>query len=228
MDEPTPISVALESLRARITVQAEDQASKTGMPKATSDSSLLETRLREAGVPKRFRAILAVDLRPTDGLRAARDYTADLDGHVADGQGLILRGPVGVGKTVAALHIVGECAQRSVPAWFARCSSLLDDISASGRFSQGSKFDELRLRLEKAVVLVLDDFGQERGDSWAERQLETIIARRYDDQLPVVVTTNLTGEEMAGKYSERILDRLQHTCRIVTLKGQSFREASNL
>ena len=41
--------------------------------------------------------------------------------------------------------------------------------------------------------------------------------------LPVIVTTNLTREELEGTYSGRIMDRLKSTSKLLAFHGASER-----
>lgn len=159
----------------------------------------------------------------TSGLKAVLEYAQHVRLRLADGRGLILKGPVGTGKSAAAALLVMQCVDDKIPAWFADCTSLLSDLSAIHALGQANKFDALEHRLMRADVLVLDDVGQERGDSWAQEQLEKIIAQRYAKMRPTVITTNLTEAQMAGRYGERIIDRLRQTSESIVFKGKSFR-----
>ena len=43
--------------------------------------------------------------------------------------------------------------------------------------------------------------------------------------LPIIVTTNLSKEELAGTYSGRIMDRLRNTSQCLIFTGASQRKA---
>ncbi len=57
-------------------------------------------------------------------------------------------------------------------------------------------------------LLVLDDLGRERPSEWAAESVNLVLCGRYNDGLKTVLTTNLTLEEVAGRYGERIASRI--------------------
>ncbi|MCD6118627.1 hypothetical protein J7K50_02185 [bacterium] len=60
-------------------------------------------------------------------------------------------------------------------------------------------------------LLVIDDFGREhfRQDSgWGVAQWEEIVDLRCVERLPTVITTNLSQPGIAGRYGDRIFNRL--------------------
>ena len=83
-------------------------------------------------------------------------------------------------------------------------------------------------RLMRAELLVLDDLGAERGTDFALEKVYDIIDSRYRLHRPMILTTNLTLDEMKGtrdiRYS-RIYDRIFEVCYPVKFTGVSYRKA---
>jgi len=77
-------------------------------------------------------------------------------------------------------------------------------------------------------VLLLDDIGvdsveyKEYGN--IIRPFVKIIEERYNRQLPLVVSTNLSGEEIRTTYGERTIDRIKELAVGIKYKGESFRK----
>lgn len=72
----------------------------------------------------------------------------------------------------------------------------------------------------------LDDFGMERGTEYALEQIYNVIDSRYRTARPLIVTTNLTLEELKNPTDvahSRIYDRLLEMCVPVCCAGQSQR-----
>lgn len=67
-------------------------------------------------------------------------------------------------------------------------------------------------RINKGKLLFIDDFGME--EDWVNefgtktQPMALLIHNRYDANLTTIITTNLTAEQMAKKYDDRIMDRL--------------------
>ena len=89
-------------------------------------------------------------------------------------------------------------------------------------------------------MLILDDFGMERGTEYGLEQIYAVIDGRYrSEQIyavidgryrsgkPLIATTNLTLQELKNPQDTahaRIYDRLLEMCVPVQFKGESFRK----
>jgi DNA replication protein DnaC len=129
----------------------------------------------------------------------ARIYAQNLNGW------LLLRGGYGSGKTHLAAAISNFAVDMGVPTLFLTVPDLLDML----RFSYDSedttferRFDEIR----NASLLVLDDFGTQNATGWAQEKLFQIINFRYINKLPLVVTTNLSLDEIDARIRSRLTD----------------------
>ena len=69
---------------------------------------------------------------------------------------------------------------------------------------------------KECPYLILDDFGVEKRSEWVIEQLEDIFNWRADHNLPLLVTTNLSDEEIAD-LSPRISARLRRLATKVVL-----------
>lgn len=179
--------------------------------------------LRQSGIPYRFWTASFETLEETPPVKIAKQYAAGLKEHVKTGSGILLRGPVGTGKTITACAIAIEAVRQGMSVKFVRAYRLVDDLDTFRHFSDRDAFEGLERAVRQAKLLILDDFGLEKPQSWAEAKVESIVSHRYDECLPTVITTNLSTAELKDKYSERVIDRIAETCAIVTLAGESRR-----
>ena len=78
-------------------------------------------------------------------------------------------------------------------------------------------------------LLIIDDFGMERGTEYGLEQVYNVIDSRYRSNKPLIVTTNLTLHELQtppDTAHARIYDRLISMCSPVRFTGKNFRKAA--
>jgi DNA replication protein DnaC len=119
---------------------------------------------------------------------------------------LLLRGGYGCGKTHLAAAIANFAVEMGVPTLFLTVPDLLDML----RFSYDSEdttFEERFTEIRNASLLVLDDFGTQNATGWAQEKLFQIINYRFINKLPLVLTTNLSIDEIDARVRSRLADR---------------------
>lgn len=131
---------------------------------------------------------------------------------------LILSGPKGVGKTVAAAW--WALRRKSAPL-FLRAST----FAASSRYNR----DE-RERWMAASALVLDDLGAEYADAKGSFlvDLDELVDVFYGDKRPLLITTNCGVDAFKKRYGERIADRIRECGAFFEWSGPSFRGSGAL
>jgi len=129
----------------------------------------------------------------------ARQFARTLDGW------LVLQGPYGCGKTHLAAAVANFVVDIGVPTLFLTVPDLLDSL----RFSYNdpaSTFEERFEEIRCSQLLVMDDFGTENATSWAQEKLFQILNYRYINNLPLLITTNLSLNQLEGRISSRLQD----------------------
>lgn len=136
--------------------------------------------------------------------------------------GVLFYGSVGTGKSFLASCIGNGLLDLNVPVAATNFPRLLNLLQ--GTHEKQTLLD----RLSVYKLLILDDFGVERDSEYATEQIFNIIDARSSSGLPVIVTTNLTIDEMSTPKSmqyARIYDRVLEMCPIrLKLVGESRRK----
>jgi len=114
---------------------------------------------------------------------------------------LLLLGSVGTGKTQAVVTATWWLLKKRKIAT-AKFYSAMELRTA---FDKG----ELQKDIKEVDLLVIDDLGREYRSDYNAYIVEAVITTRYDLQKPVAITTNITFEEIAKRYTPRVLDRLR-------------------
>jgi hypothetical protein len=170
--------------------------------------------LASAGCPKRIRdAIRAGNVRETPAVAKMRSWCK------SDDWCLVLSGPKGVGKSLAAGLWLRESGAAygidSLPRWWPAT-----EVACVDGYS-----DKARAICEMPGPLVLDDLGCEYADAkgFFHQRLDRLIDWRYRECLPLLITTNLSPEDFAKRYGERVRDRLREGGQWFGVGGQSLR-----
>lgn len=155
-------------------------------------------------------------------LKLSTRYAEKFDLMLQKNQGLLFWGNVGTGKSHAAACIANYLLERQVPVIMTSFVKLLELI-------QSNRDEEQKTlnRLGYAKLVIFDDLGAERSTDYALEKVYNIIDSRYRKKLPMILTTNLTLDEMKGeldiRYS-RIYDRIFEICYPMQFTGPSWRK----
>lgn len=153
-----------------------------------------------------------------------------------DGRGLLLVGPVGVGKTHLAVGILRELIDRyQVRGLFYQFGALLKRIQDSyNPISQASELTVLQPVFD-ADVLVLDELGASKPTDWVRDTMMQIINARYNDKRLTIFTTNYSDKRKNNADTTELLEerigmplrsRLYEMCRTVEIEGEDYRKRS--
>jgi DNA replication protein DnaC len=157
-------------------------------------------------------------------MKHARFYVEHWDTMQAENIGYLLWGGVGTGKSYFAGCIANALMEQEVVVRMTNFALILNDLTASfeGR-------NDYIARLCRAPLLILDDFGMERGTEYGLEQVYNVIDSRYRSRRPLIVTTNLSLQDLQHPQDTahaRIYDRLLEMCAPIRFSGENFRRAT--
>lgn len=143
-------------------------------------------------------------------------------------ESVILIGDVGRGKTQFAFAMIREmfrrCPRKIWPRYLTSPeldSMLLEDIKSPYGDKERIKY------LGSEDLLFIDDFGRETRSERIRRQYFEIINIRYTEQVPTIISTNLTLEEIATQIDKAIASRIQEW-QIIEFSGPDLRKVNKL
>ncbi len=129
----------------------------------------------------------------------AQQYASSLEGW------LVIQGPYGCGKTHLAAAVANFVVDLGLPTLFLTVPDLLDNLRFSYQNPE-STFEERFENIRQVPLLIMDDFGTENATAWAQEKLFQILNYRYINGLPLLITTNLSLNQLEGRISSRLQD----------------------
>jgi len=188
---------------------------------------------KSAKVPKRYENLTFADYDVTpdnqQAVKAAKWAIND-----TEGQGLYIYGHRGTGKTMLSAIVANERIKQGKPVLFSSVPDLLADIRASFK---NNNTDEVLLSVKTADFLILDDLGAEKMTEWVAEQLFSIINYRYNEKLPMIITSNYDPKQIIGRMTivdrygniidsmegQRIMSRIYGMCIRIFVGGEDYR-----
>ena len=145
---------------------------------------------------------------------------------IREGQGLLLQGPPGVGKTHLAVALGLRGIETGFSVSFYRLDELMHQLKRDAELSP----TKLKHRKYMAVNLVIiDEFGYQRLTREESNLFFRVVNYRYAKGSSTAITTNkgiaswpsvlADDEVLAGA----ILDRLLHCATVLNIQGRSYR-----
>lgn len=157
-------------------------------------------------------------------VRLCKSYADRFEQMLEKNQGLLLHGNVGTGKSYLSACIANSIMERlhSVCA-----TSMVKIMDLARDFKEKDTLANLEAKMMKADLLILDDLGTESNSSFASEIVYRVIDGRYRIKKPMVITTNLTLEQMQNCLDldkKRVYDRILEVCYPMQFTGKSFRQ----
>ena len=142
------------------------------------------------------------------------------------GEGILLYGPVGVGKSHLAVALGHLACRRGYDVMFTTCSKLLAEL-AGGHADRS--FAQRVAKLAKPALLIVDDWAmREFSVQQADDVFELLSERLERPRRSLICTSNRSPSDWYPLFpnavvGESILDRLLNSSHHVLLEGKSYR-----
>ena len=147
-------------------------------------------------------------------------YVDSFGDMLKNGKGLVLYGKCGSGKTFAAACVVNALIDKGYPCLMTNFSRIANTLS--GMFEKQAYLDSLNAY----ALIVLDDLGAERSTEYMNEIVYNIIDARYRANLPMIITSNLSGEDLKHPKDiaeQRVFNRVLERCFPLEVNGPDRR-----
>ena len=187
----------------------------------------LQQRLGQAAIPRRFigrrfDSFNASTEAQAKALATCKQFAADFPEKWSTGNGLVLSGKPGTGKSHLAASIMQELLL-SHSVLYVTCMDLIRMIRETWRRDSAESERDVLSNLARIHLLVIDEVGVQYGTESEQTILFDVLDLRYRYQMPSILLTN---QDMAGAkhfLGERTWDRMRETSRWVAFDWDSYR-----
>lgn len=143
--------------------------------------------------------------RMGQNLAAARAYAESFG---ADSGNLLLIGTTGTGKTHVSTSIARVVISRGYSVIYDSVQNIISDFE-SDRFKSGYGYSEpISGKYFECDLLIIDDLGTEFINQFTVSTLYNLLNTRQNRGKSTIISTNLSADELAGKYEGRIYSRI--------------------
>jgi DNA replication protein DnaC len=184
--------------------------------------------LAKSGLGKRFQKRTFESFKVTDENKTAYKTAFDFAKEFPNiSRGLLFTGPVGVGKSHLASAIANTLIEKL---YTVICKNITDIISliksTYGKNTELTEYEIVDILTKEVDLLIIDDLGKEKTSENTNTLLYQIVNRLYEDEKPIIITTNFVGDSLAEKLGERgeaIVSRVTEMCQPVKMTGKDWR-----
>ena len=239
--EPEALRERLEALRLPFAAEGLDGLLHESVKQDWNVTAFLDAMLRlelERQEERRVAQAIRISHLPTGPTISNFDFafqpsvsrsqlqTLSTGQWIREGQGLLLQGPPGVGKT----HLVVGLGLRAIETGFSVSFYRLDELMH--QLKKDAQLDPAKLKYRKYMavnLVIIDEFGYQQLDREESNLFFRVVNYRYAKGSSTAITTNkgiaswpsvlADDEVLAGA----ILDRLLHRATVLNIQGRSYR-----
>ncbi len=175
--------------------------------------------------PDRIDRDLGVNIRAVmeKTLQTCRRYAITFTEHSGN---LLFSGDTGLGKTFLSACIARVVADRGYSVVYESAGHLFTNLERA-KFANDEAAREASRRYGDCDLLILDDLGTEMPGQFTTAALYSLLNDRLLTGKPMIISTNLTLDDMLRRYSPQIASRLRGSFTRVAFVGDDIRVQKN-
>lgn len=138
-------------------------------------------------------------------------------------KGILMKGGTGLGKTHLSLAIANEVINNGYSVVYVSAPDILSKLEHEHFSYNYDGEQEIMQSLIECDLLIIDDLGTEFKTQYTTTAVYNIFNTRVNMVKPVIINTNLSGDELKNTYSERFNSRIMMACDQLVFIGQDIR-----
>lgn len=197
----------------------------------------LNLRLVQSNIPERFAGYKIENYYPETGNSSQGKVKKIIEKYIHDypavNRGLLLQGPVGVGKTHLLCSLAFELIRRkNVGLYYVDWTALVREMR-TGEDNTDRDFqaiNKMLKNLEKVELLIFDEIGATAVSKYVYDNIYYLINSRYNAGKMLIGATNLPDEStfeqetLSQRIGERLRSRLYEMTTVLPIRGTDFRK----
>ena len=179
--------------------------------------------IKEAGFPypESFADFICDEVEFPDAL--SYEQCKDLKFH-EERKNVIMYGKTGTGKTMLSICIGLEACKRDIPVIFCRSASLINRLVEA---NSQRRLSELKNRLNRAQIIILDEFGYLPYDISGAQLLFDYLSEIHGKKT-IILNTNKEFSDWSNILYDKdmaaaLIGRLTHRCYLLLFPGENYR-----
>lgn len=161
--------------------------------------------------------------------RAVETSFAFIKGFDEEYQNLLFFGDVGTGKTFLSNCIAREILRQGHSVIYFSAENLFSLLS---KYSFDANSKEMLYKFHEDLyncdLVIIDDLGTELSNTFTNSQFFSFLNERHLRRKSIIISTNLSLEELKNRYSERIVSRLTSNFIFRKITGPDIRLCKNI
>lgn len=156
-------------------------------------------------------------------LEYCKCYADDFD---SESESLYMHGATGLGKTHLSLAIANEVTKKGYHVVYDTAQNIFSSLEKE-KFSYSNSYEKEN-EILGCDLLIIDDLGSEFITNFTTSALYNIINTRINRSKPVIISTNLTEEELEAKYTQRVTSRIIGNYASLLFIGKDIRQLKRM
>ena len=154
-------------------------------------------------------------------LAIAKNYVRDF---AKKQDNLLLIGSTGTGKTHISTAIARELIHKGYDVIYDSTQNIISDFEADRFRNNYGREENKSEKYLDCQLLIIDDLGTEFSNQFTLSTIYNLLNTRQNKGLPTIISTNLSPEELARKYEDRIYSRIIGSdCKVLAFMGKDRR-----